>query len=358
MCAAVVEHVAVDEEVRAERRRILVTLLDGLDERRRARGGRAARRDPGLPRRRRALRRRPARPGPPALPRQARRRCSRTAWSRAATSPSSARRRRGAPAPASRSRTTSTPSASASRPSGRRSSSARGRPRSVTAAALTLAGPLMRYCDFASTHAAHAYVEYQQYMVADADRERRDLLEHLLAGEMPDARTAAGRRPGPRHRRGLADARRRRRHRWTRARTPTRRTSAARPSPAPGCTTPRRSSSCARPRSWPSSCSAPTPTRAGSATGVDALQRRLRSEGIALAMGVSTVAAGVAELPRAYQEAHVALPGVGADGGVAALARLTPFDYLALQRRRHRAAPRRPAPARLPRRGPPRAAGS
>ena len=54
------------------------------------------------------------------------------------------------------------------------------------AAALTLAGPLMRYCDFASTHAAHAYVEYQQYMVADADRQRRDLLEHLLAGEMPD----------------------------------------------------------------------------------------------------------------------------------------------------------------------------
>jgi hypothetical protein len=32
MCAAVVEHVAVEEEVRAERRRILVTLLQGLDE--------------------------------------------------------------------------------------------------------------------------------------------------------------------------------------------------------------------------------------------------------------------------------------------------------------------------------------
>src|SRR5262249_8572043 len=52
-------------------------------------------------------------------------------------------------------------------------------------AALALAGPLMRYCDFASTHAARAYVEYQQYMAADADRERRDLLEHLLAGELP-----------------------------------------------------------------------------------------------------------------------------------------------------------------------------
>ena len=46
---------------------------------------------------------------------------------------------------------------------------------------------------------------------------------------------------------------------------------------------------------------------------VDALQGRLRSEGIALAMGVSTVADGVGELPRAYQEAHVALSGVGAE---------------------------------------------
>jgi len=35
--------------------------------------------------------------------------------------------------------------------------------------------------------------------------------------------------------------------------------------------------------------------------------------------------------PRAYQEAHVALSGIGADGGVEALARLTPFDYLALR---------------------------
>src|SRR5689334_17089936 len=44
------------------------------------------------------------------------------------------------------------------------------------AAALTLATPVMRYADFASTHVAHLYVEFQQYVVADADRERRDLL--------------------------------------------------------------------------------------------------------------------------------------------------------------------------------------
>src|SRR6201999_863821 len=38
---------------------------------------------------------------------------------------------------------------------------------------------------FASTHAGHAYAEFRQHAVADADRERRDLLEHLLAGELP-----------------------------------------------------------------------------------------------------------------------------------------------------------------------------
>src|SRR3954463_14343121 len=52
-------------------------------------------------------------------------------------------------------------------------------------AALSLATPLMRYCDFASTHAGHAFAEFHQHAVADADRERRDLLEHLLAGELP-----------------------------------------------------------------------------------------------------------------------------------------------------------------------------
>ena len=52
-------------------------------------------------------------------------------------------------------------------------------------AALAIAKPVMHYADFASTHAGDAYVEFQQYVIADADRERRDLLEHLLAGEMP-----------------------------------------------------------------------------------------------------------------------------------------------------------------------------
>src|SRR5919112_3917846 len=55
-------------------------------------------------------------------------------------------------------------------------------------AALELATEVMRYSDIACTHASRAYVEYQQHLVADADRERRDLLDHLLAGELPTYR--------------------------------------------------------------------------------------------------------------------------------------------------------------------------
>jgi DNA-binding PucR family transcriptional regulator len=50
-----------------------------------------------------------------------------------------------------------------------------------------------------------------------------------------------------------------------------------------------------------------------------------------LAMGISTVASGVAELPRAYLQARTALEAVAGGGGVVALPRLSPFDYLALR---------------------------
>src|SRR5215207_1495087 len=55
-------------------------------------------------------------------------------------------------------------------------------------AALALATPVMRYADYAATHASRVYVEFQQHQVADADRVHRDLLEHLLAGELPTRR--------------------------------------------------------------------------------------------------------------------------------------------------------------------------
>jgi sugar diacid utilization regulator len=59
---------------------------------------------------------------------------------------------------------------------------------------------------------------------------------------------------------------------------------------------------------------------------VDAVHARLREEGLPLAIGISTAAEGVRELPRAYAEAHAAVGW--STGGVAALPRLSPFHYL------------------------------
>jgi sugar diacid utilization regulator len=166
-------------------------------------------------------------------------------------------------------------------------------------------------------------------MVADADRERRDLLEHLLAGELPTRGPllAAAQSYGI-----VADAR---------MLVATAVTVDARDDDAPHV------------GSAAIACAGLHDTKTlvvvrqaeivavlvlgadadacRMCDRVDALQARLCHEGVDLAMGVSTVAAGVGDLPRAYGEAHVALAGIGDGGGVASLARLSPFDYLALR---------------------------
>ena len=197
-------------------------------------------------------------------------------------------------------------------------------------AALALALPLMRYCDLASTEAARAYVDFQQYVVADADRERRDQLEHVHAGELPTrgpvlhAAQAHGIAPDARLMVVTAVVIR----------------------PAQDADAPQVASAVIASAGLHEMKTLvvvrQTEIVAVIALGadgapaelcdrIDALQARLCHEGVALAMGVSTVAAGVAELPRAYREAHAALEGVGQRGGVAALARLSPFEYLALR---------------------------
>jgi sugar diacid utilization regulator len=195
-------------------------------------------------------------------------------------------------------------------------------------ATLSLVMPLMRYTDLASANAANAYIEYQQYVVADADRERRDLLEHLLAGELPQ--------PGPL----LAAAQRYGIEEETRmlvavavpAQDPP---DAATPDAASAAITRvglreattlvvvRQAEIVAVPSLGPDAEATELCAR------IERLQDRLRKELVPLAIGISTVASGVAELPRAYLEARAALECVAADGGVAALPRLTPFDYLA-----------------------------
>src|SRR3954470_20873630 len=55
-----------------------------------------------------------------------------------------------------------------------------------TDAAMPLVSPLIEYIDIASTQVAEAYVRQEQRIRALADRERRDLLENLLIGRIPD----------------------------------------------------------------------------------------------------------------------------------------------------------------------------
>jgi hypothetical protein len=195
-------------------------------------------------------------------------------------------------------------------------------------AALLLAGPQMRYVDFASTHAAHAYVEFQQYVVADADRERRDLLEHLLAGEMP----TRGPLIGAATRYGIgADTRML--------------VVAAIIAGQPADSDAPHAASAALVRAGMHEPSTLVVVRQAEIVALpvlgpdgdpqrlcerlEELQRRLSVEGMPLAMGISTVASGLGELPHRYQEARSALECV-TDGGVSALPRLSAFEYLAL----------------------------
>ena len=185
----------------------------------------------------------------------------------------------------------------------------------------------MRYCEVASTHAGHVFAEYLQRAVADADRERRELLEQLLAGRAARPRAAARRwrtaTASPRTSRLLAVVAVPAGSRadaaaagaaFARAALGATRTLvverqgeiAAVAALAPGCGTRK---VCDR---------------------VEALHARLREEGLPLALGVSTTAHGVAELPRAFAEARAALECVDGDGGVAALPLMSPLRYLTL----------------------------
>jgi PucR C-terminal helix-turn-helix domain/GGDEF-like domain len=193
-------------------------------------------------------------------------------------------------------------------------------------AALTLAAPLMRYVDFVTTHAAHAYVEFQQFALADADRERRDLLDLLVAGDLPAE--------GPL--RALAQ------HHGIGAGTPM--AVALATARGGGASEPPHAARAALAAPGSPEIKAVVVARRGEIVAIWALGRRadigaacdhldhayehLRQEGIELAIGVSALAHGVEDLPRAHQEAREAVERVRETGGVAALPRLSPFDYL------------------------------
>ncbi len=203
--------------------------------------------------------------------------------------------------------------------------SAAGRSPQGHEAALTLAAPLMRYVDFVTTHAARAYVEFQQFAVAHADRERRDLLEQLLSGEWPappELREAAARYGvGPETplvaivavaTSGEPDA----------PHTVSGALARAAGRQAQPLVVIRREEIVAL-----AALSSHADARALSAR-VAAAHERLSAEGIPFAVAVSTVANGPGELPRVYAEASQGVARIAETGGVVALPSLSAFEYL------------------------------
>jgi sugar diacid utilization regulator len=195
--------------------------------------------------------------------------------------------------------------------------------------ALEASRTVIAYVDLAATRASAAYLEAQQLLLADSDRVRRDLLENLLDTGAPEtaAGLAAARQAGLE-----ADAR------------CVLVAAVATDEPDDEGALPRAASLLAaaiRGRDAPLAV-----TRRGEIVLVQALAPGERpalreplsracaqaaSEGVTLAVGVSTVQEGLAALGGAYREASLALRRVVESGGVLSLPDLGAFEYLTLR---------------------------
>jgi sugar diacid utilization regulator len=206
---------------------------------------------------------------------------------------------------------------------------ASGQSRTAADQALAATRTVIGYVDLATTQASAAYLEAQQLLLADGDRVRRDLLEDLLTTGAP--RTAAG----------LAAAR----AAGLEADTPfvlVAAVATAPPADAGALTRAARTLAAAiRRRADPL-----TVTRHGEIVLVRAGARgervalraslveaceQVATQGVVLAVGVSTVHDGLASLGGAYREASEAVRRVAAGGGVLSLPDLTAFEYLTLR---------------------------
>lgn len=207
---------------------------------------------------------------------------------------------------------------------------AAGDSRAGTEAALALAGPLMRYCDMVSAHAAHTYTEYRRYAAAETASVRRDLVDTLLEGHLPEGGPAlsTAQSHGLEHDTRMvvvravpvgadldADAP----YAATAALADTRVADVRTLSVVRGYEV----------------VALPALGRTGDVRvlcdRLSELRERLADDGMPLAIGVSTVTQGVAGLPGAYREARAAIDLLPSEGGTAALPRLSPFEYMALR---------------------------
>ena len=203
--------------------------------------------------------------------------------------------------------------------------------------ALSVVAQLMQVIELGSTVAGEAYAQAQQHALAEGDRVRRDLLEDLLARQ--DTRAgpgqavlrAAGLSPG--RRLLVASA------------APAGEQAGGDEAGPPGLP------------ELPDVAAALRGSFGGHGLGLTVVRHDeivviapvaggraepavasltrvcagLARQGMRLAVGVSTVHAGLPEIPEAYAEARAARDGLGAGAGVLALPLLTSFDYLVLR---------------------------
>jgi hypothetical protein len=196
-------------------------------------------------------------------------------------------------------------------------------------ALLTLATELMLFAERATRHAGRVYVEFRRHGLTALVEERADLLERLLAGSLPTKGPLAA----AANRYGLGP------------RTPALVAVAVPLGGAGG----RDMAQLASATFAQVGLYEPTPLVAvrgeeivaivgiGGELDVERLCRRLeracemlRRDANPFAIAISTVTRGVEELRRGYREATASLRFVGADGGVAALPRMSPLQYLLL----------------------------
>jgi hypothetical protein len=197
-------------------------------------------------------------------------------------------------------------------------------------AALSLVRPVMRYVDFASTHAAHVYAEFQRFALLAAHQEREGLLERLLAGELP----AAGPLHAAAHAYGFTHAAKL----LVISAVPVDATASGDRLHAADLELSKvglagtRTLVVVRPAEI---IAVPILDRAASAEEIckrlEVAEQGLRAHGVELMIAVSTVADGVSELPRVLHEAHAALQSCDRAPGLVALPRMSAFDYLVLR---------------------------
>ena len=195
-------------------------------------------------------------------------------------------------------------------------------------AVLSLVGLIPRYFDVAIAHAADVYLEAEQLLASTGERLRRDLLEDLLAGTPPP--------PGPRLDAARAAGLDQRANCVVIAAVPTE------PVDDPHVV---RAAATALARATRHSVSplavarhdeivvvAPEPSGdvRALAERLGDTQRRLAARGVPLAIGLSTVYAGLAEAGDAYREAASARDRLLPAPGVVALPAMTMFDYLTM----------------------------